>query len=1126
MTSQKKICLWISGGIVAFIAALILLTQVYINSASVKGSIEAVVSKRLGGTVAYEKLDISLLPRPHVSISKLNIRYPKTFRGTLQSLSIYPQILPLFSGKLRFAKIRIVEPDFRIILPETVSASTTEAPSVEEAKQNIRSVLRYLELIGAGLVTEMDNGKFLFRRSRKDFLLLKNVTVHFNAPPGDIKILVKASTEQWGDFSLKGTYSFSEEKTEIKDLAISMGRSSLSGFSAVLYWESVPTLDIRSGSVILALDQIYSWLSSSENLTPFLRHVRLQRGELIISSLQGGGPIDDPGAWNRKMTGELKDVLAESHWLPAPVSVSTRFAIENDTIDVTGFSAQMGRSSLQDISGQFIDKKDPEFSVSDGRASIDVSEVFLWRTKYKKMNELLKDVENFTGEISFSTIRMGGPLLRPEKWRVNITGAAKNMVIAYPLLPTSLAVSGGFKVEEGRIAISDTFVRLGTSSLSNVSASISDRETPVLEILSARALIHGGELFRWRDKYPALDAALSGVDDLQGDLTLTSFTFKGLLFHPEKGRITAAGGLDHVFISSAILPGPVGLLRGDFKYVPDNLSFSLHEATILDSSLTGTALISGITSSVRAIDLTLEGSSGRKTLDWVYHGLELPQDLMIKTPIALRNSHLVWDRTAGIKFNGTISVAEGLAFQIDLTQHGTDLDVRRLLIRDQETNATLTLNWQKQRADISYSGVMAQSTLSRIFEQGNFGKGSMRGYINAVIRTDQPLRSRINGSLMGGDIFIPWGMTVPTTINTIVIKAEGDVLTVDRADFTWGKNQYPMKGAATTSDEGIAFSMALKADGIDVQAIQQSLQSGKKSTKEQKTRTFPMPPVRGDLRADSDYIKFGRFTFAPAHTVISVDPDWVSMDFYDTKTCGISLKGSTLISRESVSFIFIPSAKNEQLAPTVDCLAGKDLHITGEYDLTANVKAQGKIGELFTTLDGRVDFKARNGKIYHYPLLQKILSVLSVLEVFRGRTPEIGGSGFPYHSMALQGDIHKGKFTVEKAYIGGESLDIIATGEVDIGGGKMDVVVLVAPFSTLNWIIRHIPIVSNIMGGTLISIPVRVSGDLTNPDVTFLSPKAVGSRILNIFENIIKLPADIISPLLRKEREKQKEETK
>ena len=56
------------------------------------------------------------------------------------------------------------------------------------------------------------------------------------------------------------------------------------------------------------------------------------------------------------------------------------------------------------------------------------------------------------------------------------------------------------------------------------------------------------------------------------------------------------------------------------------------------------------------------------------------------------------------------------------------------------------------------------------------------------------------------------------------------------------------------------------------------------------------------------------------------------------------------------------------------------------------------------------------------------------------------------------------------------------------------------------------------MGGTLISVPVRVSGDIANPDVVFLSPTAVGSRILKILENIIKLPVDIVSPLLPKEK--------
>jgi hypothetical protein len=62
------------------------------------------------------------------------------------------------------------------------------------------------------------------------------------------------------------------------------------------------------------------------------------------------------------------------------------------------------------------------------------------------------------------------------------------------------------------------------------------------------------------------------------------------------------------------------------------------------------------------------------------------------------------------------------------------------------------------------------------------------------------------------------------------------------------------------------------------------------------------------------------------------------------------------------------------------------------------------------------------------------------------------------------------------------------------------------------------------MGGTLISIPVRVSGDLTNPDVVFLSPTAVGSRILNLLKNIVKLPVDIISPMLPKDKTQEQKE--
>jgi len=250
---------------------------------------------------------------------------------------------------------------------------------------------------------------------------------------------------------------------------------------------------------------------------------------------------------------------------------------------------------------------------------------------------------------------------------------------------------------------------------------------------------------------------------------------------------------------------------------------------------------------------------------------------------------------------------------------------------------------------------------------------------------------------------------------------------------------------------------------------------------------------------------------------MTVEPGTVGLEFNNTKTCGVALAGAVLVSRESTSFTFTPSAKAEPLELTIDCLTGKELHITGDYDLTTKIQSHGTGTDMLSVLEGRVDFKASKGMIYKFPTLANVLSVLSVFEIFRGRTPEIGGNGFPYYSMALRGDIHQGIFSIEKAYIGGKSLDIIAEGEVDLGKQKIDMVVLVAPFSSINWIIRHTPVVNTVMGGTLISIPARVSGDLRNPDVTVLSPTAVGSRILEMFMNDLKAPVEFFS----KEKEKK-----
>jgi hypothetical protein len=1006
MTIRKKILLWsfgIAGLLLALLIAAVVLLPMYLDSPEVKSRIQAAVAEKIGGKISYERIEISLFPRPHVSISQLHLAYPRAFSGTQRSLAIYPRLFPLFKGQLQFSRIQVLAPDFTIILPAAASGPTPEAPSLEETKANIRAVLGYLQTIGPGLVVEMENGKFLFKRNRRDFLSLRNVTVHFNAPPGEMKLLIKAGTERWGDFSLSGAYSFTEAQSEVRDLTVSLGHSSLTNYSAVLTWDLIPRFEIRSGKAVFALQEIYEWLSSSKSLTPLMKEMSSLKGELAITSLRGEGSISDPGKWRLRLTGEARHIEIESPRIPAPLMIDSRFIVEDNLLAVSELSARLGSSSLSHVSAQLAGRNDPELEIQSGSAAINITEVFTWRT--------------------------------------------------------------------------------------------------------------------W---HPALEHLLARVDTLAGTFTLSSLKLKGPLFRPGEWKVFASGILDHTVFHSSFLPGQLGLVNAHFSFNPETLSFAMKEATILDSSLTGTAVVSGITTTLESIDLILNGTSGRKTLDWVFKDLELSPALMVKTPLTFVDSHLAWHRTAGTSFRGTASVANGPTFFVDLSQHGTDLAIRRLLITDQDTKATFALNWQKQAANFSLSGLLAQATLGRIFEQGTFGNGTLHGDLQALIRTDQPLRSQATGTLAGKDLLIPWGTPIPTTVDKFSLHADHDVLFIDSADVTWGGNHYSMKGAATTSDEGIAFSMGLTADGIDIQAIQQALkQAGTKST-DQPVISFPMPPIRGDLRADSSYVKFGRFTFAPAHAVITVDPDRVNVEFYDTRTCDIALPGSFLISKESMSFTFTPTAKKEHLGYTISCLTGMDIHVTGEYDLSSQFQSHGSGKELLSSLEGRVDFKAREGRIYRYPTLQKILSVLSVLEIFRGRLPDLGGSGFPYHSMAVRGDIHKGIFTLEKAYIGGQSLDIIAEGEIDLGKQQVDIVVLVAPFSGINWVIRHTPLLGKVMSGTLISIPVRVSGDLANPDVVFLSPTAVGSRILRLMENIVKLPVDIISPVLPKEKEQEK----
>jgi uncharacterized protein YhdP len=153
--------------------------------------------------------------------------------------------------------------------------------------------------------------------------------------------------------------------------------------------------------------------------------------------------------------------------------------------------------------------------------------------------------------------------------------------------------------------------------------------------------------------------------------------------------------------------------------------------------------------------------------------------------------------------------------------------------------------------------------------------------------------------------------------------------------------------------------------------------------------------------------------------------------------------------------------------------------------------------------------------------LAKIFALLNVTEIFRGKLPDLLEEGFAYNSMEAKGGFQDGRLVFEEAVVDGSSMDIACKGFVDPVNKKIDLTVLVAPFKTIDRIIRAIPLVGYLLGGKLVSVPVRVTGDLEDPTVIPFSASAVGSELIEMMSRTLHLPFKIIQPLLPEEQEKE-----
>jgi hypothetical protein len=262
-------------------------------------------------------------------------------------------------------------------------------------------------------------------------------------------------------------------------------------------------------------------------------------------------------------------------------------------------------------------------------------------------------------------------------------------------------------------------------------------------------------------------------------------------------------------------------------------------------------------------------------------------------------------------------------------------------------------------------------------------------------------------------------------------------------------------------------------------------------------------------------VQHAHLRIAPVALVLVLEPDRARLDVEQAQLCGMAVPFVLEARREAWSASARVAASKQPVNDIARCLTGEHLQITGEADLALELKAQGRGRDLVRNLEGTGRFEARDGRMQKFELVGNILAMLSIEDLATtAKDISEGAKGFRYRRIAGAGRLQGGVFTLQEGAFESPSASMAATGTVRLADGETKMTVLVAPFGRVDRVVRGIPIVGYVIGGTLTSIPVGVSGDIRSPTVVPLGPRAVTEEVLGVFQRTIKLPAKLADPPL------------
>lgn len=1065
MPPRNRIRTWLWGSVaillLLMVAAMLIVPRL-IDFASVKQKIQTAVTEQTGGKIDYQEIGLSYFPWPSIELRQATLAIPELAEGRVAALRISPEFLPLLIGDLRLARVELDTPQFSLQLPDTKPEEPPARPStLTDMGKSLAVAVAPLGQAISGLELQVDNGQLAIVRSTQKLVEieglslqsevsmagLNSVKASLQAKCAELTIYRNGHPETAKDLSLSSSIEMAGDSLTVKFDRLALAEPALALTGDLSLAPTTPAIALNLSGVGIDVDATRKTaLALAGDTTPIKQIFDYLRGGQVsqISFTSHGGNLSELGDLNNILIkGRLQDGKVSVPRISLDLTeVFGDVVIDKGILQGTGLTASLGESTGRDGSLKIGLTQGNDLFQLDLMVSADLAETqsILHRViSAPAFTAELNKIANLrgTGQVKLTL----GDSLHDIKARIEVSQL--KLSADYERVPLPVTVEQGqFTFGKERLDLAQFSGSLGKSQFVGLSGRLLWEKDLSIEISSGQFDSDMAELYPWLASLEGLRDTLQKIKKVTGRLALSTLLLQGEVARPSAWQFTSTGTLQDLSIDTEAFPDIINVASGGFTVDTQQLSFAELRTSGQDAALTLSGSIKGFPQRLEKIELSLDGSMGPKSVEWLSDRLKVPEFYAIRAPLSISKARISWQPDSTASFNGLVTLDKGPAITADVEYQPKQLRVNRLHIKDQYSDADIIFSLDKKQHDFKYVGKLQHETLQNMFVDDQFSSGRLEGDFSVTVPQSGQSTATTTGHLAGENLPIPLSSDDKVDIEQIKLEADGsqvkfDITKLTRKNLTWE----PVEGTAT------------------------------------------------------------------------FDRDRTEIRLTGAKLCGINSPGRFSFSGDEFSLDLNLAGKGLDVATSYTCLTEGRVRATGSLDFSSKVTAKGKMHELVKNLKGPLQLTLKNGVIKQAEWVSRTLEVLNVTEIVKGRLPDLRTQGFAYTTMTLQGEFKNGKLIIHKFFMDGETLELVGYGEIHLEDETLDVQLLAAPLKTVDSVVKYIPGVNYLLGGSLVAIPVSITGTLDDPKVGVMSASAVSSSLYNLAKRTIATPFKLIEQI-------------